>query len=342
MIRNIYPESVEESGNYLRLSLKNISDNKLPYNPISYLLWYDYATGRNAPLSDAVNLIFENKEMIDYDLVVDLFKKHIADTQLLLAEKKTKEFQKILIEVVSHLNKSGEKITSQGDMLGALVADLIEAISDDAVHNIAESIIRETKLLIESTKTLSGKLASTSSEIQLLREELEGIKQAAKIDILTGLLNRRGFEEAVEQALKNAAADGYDLCLVMLDIDHFKNINDSYGHIVGDNVLKMVGKLLTENIKGKDIAARFGGEEFVLVLPGTRIDGAYSLSEQIRMTLCKMNWKVKDTGKPIGQITISSGISQFENGDTLETLLKKADDRMYKAKKSGKNRTVMH
>ena len=330
MIKSLYPESVEESGQYLRLSLKNITDHKLPYNPISYLVWYDYATGRNESLHTEINQKLDKDSSIEYDTIIDLFKRYIADDQLLLSEKKAEGFQNILLEVVNHLNQSGNDIESHGDMLGQLVTQFSQAASDDAVSSLAQQIASEARSLTETSKGLSKQIDSTVSEIQMLREELEGIKQKAKRDMLTGLLNRRGLEEAMEKALaEQTAGTGKHLSVAVFDIDDFKKVNDTYGHLVGDNVLKMVGKLILENTKGKDIAGRFGGEEFVLVLPGTDIEGAFSLSEQIRKSLSQMTWKIKDSGTSIGRITVSSGITQFQTGDDGDALIDRADNALH-------------
>jgi diguanylate cyclase len=158
--------------------------------------------------------------------------------------------------------------------------------------------------------------------------------------MLTSLLNRRGFDGEITQTLEDIKTTHEALSIIMLDIDHFKKINDTYGHLIGDGVLKMLSKLLKDSIKGKDIVARFGGEEFILALPATALEGAYSLAEQIRSSLMKLNLKLKDTGKSIGHITISLGIALYKSGESLETTINRADTALYKAKNTGRNRTV--
>jgi len=340
MINNTYPESVEESGNYLRMTLKNIAKYKLPYNPISYLLWYEYATGRNEQLSKEIELFAETEKSITFDIIIKLFKRHIADNQVILAEKKALELKKILTEITKHVGKSGNEIDVQGNMLNTYVDELSHATSLETITGIAKHIVSETKSIAESSIALANRLDSTVSEIDTLKKELDEIKQAAKTDMLTSLLNRRGFDEAMAQVLEKIKTTNEPLSIIMLDIDHFKKVNDTYGHLIGDNILKMLSKLLKDSIKGKDIAARFGGEEFILVLPQTPIKGAYSLAEQIRLALRKMKLKVKDTGKSIEQITISLGIALYKEGESVEAVIKRADDALYHAKNTGRNKTI--
>jgi len=322
------------------MTLQNISKHKLSYNPISYALWYEYATGRNELLNRDIDSLVKSKKPFSDDVVNKLFKKHMAERQVLQAEKATREFQKILAEMTQHLSESGSQLSAQGNSLEDYEKRLLETSSMDVITGIAKNIVSETKSIVESGKSLKKQVDSTASEIEDLRKELEGIKQTAKTDMLTKLLNRHGFDEAMAEILKSTQATGTPFCVVMVDIDHFKRVNDTFGHLIGDNVLKMLSKLLKEYIKGKDIAARFGGEEFILVLPETPLKGAFVLAEQIRLSLKKMIWKTKDTGKTIGPITISLGIAQYKGGEPLDDTIKRADDALYQAKNSGRNQTV--
>jgi diguanylate cyclase len=340
MIKNTYPESIEESGNYLRMTLKNISKYKLPYNPISYLLWYEYATGRNEQLNKDIGTFVEKNTPITMDAIEGLFKNHIADHQVVLAEKKAQKFQSILVEMTQHFSRSGNEIGAQGNVLEACAMELSQSPSLEQITDITERIILETKQIVESCKTLKGRLDSTVSEITTLSKEIEDVKQAAKTDMLTGLLNRRGFHRAMSQLLDNRRTTREPLSVIMLDIDHFKRVNDTYGHLVGDNVLKALSKLLKDSIKGKDIAARFGGEEFILALPQTIIDGAHTVAEQIRTNLQRMKWKIKDSGKSIGPISLSLGVALYRDKESVDTVIKRADDALYHAKNTGRNRTV--
>ena len=155
----------------------------------------------------------------------------------------------------------------------------------------------------------------------------------------TGLLNRRGLDDRTAEMV--SVVEKYDpISAVMIDIDHFKKINDAHGHLIGDSVLKKLGELLKESVKGKDVAARYGGEEFILVLPQTGMSGALALTEQIRTAGENMNFKIKESGQSIGRITISSGVASLKKGQSFDKLIEQTDHLLYHAKKTGRNKTV--
>jgi len=340
MLDNIYPESMEESGRYLRLTLQYISKYKLAYNPITYALWYEYATGRNDSLTLEIQALEKDKADISFEIVLKLFRKHVADSQVILAEKKASEFQAILTEVTRQLSHSGSSLNDQSYSLKSHAEKLSQSTTLADVSAIAEAIVSGTKSIVISSQALKQQMDATVSEITTLKKELKGIKHTARTDMLTGLLNRRGFDEALLEARLYSIDHNQAMSIILADIDHFKKVNDTHGHLIGDSVLKMLSKLLKEHIKGKDIAARFGGEEFIIVLPETPLKGAFILAEQIRMSLRTMKWTAKESGKAIGSITISLGVAQFKPTETAESLIQRADKALYFAKENGRNKTM--
>lgn len=340
MLNNLYPESIEESGNYLRIVLQHISRYKLPYNPITYALWYEYATGRNQQLMEEIQALEKENTEITYPIILALFREHVADSQFLLAETKGGEFQTILTEMIRQLGNSYHKIGNQGLTLEGYAQKLGHTPSAELVATIAKNIVQGTKSIVTDSQALKKQMETTASEIISLKEQLEGIKQAAKTDMLTGLLNRRGFDEAMAVAMGNCVRHCQPLSLILADIDHFKRVNDTHGHLIGDNVLKILSRLLKKQIKGKDIVARFGGEEFIIILPETQLNGAFAVAEQIRKTLEEIRWTTRESGKAIGTITISLGVAQYKEAETVESLIARSDNALYSAKKAGRNRTM--
>ena len=340
MLDNIYPESIDESGKYLRLTLQYISKYKLAFNPITYALWYEYATGRNDSLIKEIQVLEKDKADISFEIVLKLFRKYVADSQVILAEKKASEFQEILTEITKQLSQSGSTLNDQGNSLESHTEELNRSTALTDVSAIARKIVSETKSVVTSSQTLKKQMDETVSEITTLKKELKGIKHTARTDMLTGLLNRRGFDEALLEARQESIHHDTALSIILADIDHFKKVNDTHGHLIGDSVLKMLSKLLKEHIKGKDIAARFGGEEFIIVLPETPLKGAFILAEQIRMSLRTMKWTAKESGESIGAITIPLGVAQYQPDEAMESLIQRADNALYFAKENGRNKTM--
>ncbi len=339
MLDNLYQDSIESSGQFLRMALQQISRYKLPYNPITYSVWYEYASGKNQQLAEAIGQLERESKEISFETILSLFREYIADQQVLQAEKKTREFQSILTEMTRHLGTSGSRLDNQGNMLEAYAKELGHTTSMEEISAAAKEIVSKTKSMVQDSQSLKQEMDQTATVIDTLKKELEGIKQAAKTDMLTGLLNRRGFDAAISSAVAHSKQNNTPLSVVITDIDHFKKVNDTHGHLIGDNVLKMLSKLLQDHIKGKDIAARFGGEEFIMVLPETPLEGAFVLAEQIRLNLRNMRWRTKDSGTSIGHITISLGVAQYRSGEPLEDLIERSDNALYYAKENGRNRT---
>ena len=202
------------------------------------------------------------------------------------------------------------------------------------------SLINENQKIQTKVDDLSRTLDDSVVKIEKLRANLAEATDKALRDPLTGLGNRRFFDQKLKEALRETpAADG--LCLAMCDLDWFKAINDKFGHPVGDLVLKMLGETLTDGVGENDIVARVGGEEFAIVFPGARSVQAASLAEQVRKRLEAKKWAVGSSGAVVGTVTASFGVAERREGEGAEELIKRADQALYRAKASGRNRIVV-
>lgn len=187
-------------------------------------------------------------------------------------------------------------------------------------------------------KSLSERVAHMEQEALGFREHLEEQRQKALIDPLTGLPNRAAWSERLEHEIQQWQQHGNTLSLAMLDLDHFKRINDSYGHLAGDKVLKIIATVLRKRLRGSDFIARFGGEEFVLLLPATPPAVGAKLLETLRAAIeaCPFHFK----GERV-TITISMGLASFKVGEHSDLVLKRADQALYRAKNAGRNRVEL-
>ncbi|BAQ77980.1 GGDEF domain-containing protein [Pseudomonas sp. St29] len=184
-------------------------------------------------------------------------------------------------------------------------------------------------------QSLAERVSSMEQEAQGYREHLEEQRQKALIDPLTGLPNRAAWSERLEHEIGQWQQHGNSLLLAMLDLDHFKRINDNYGHLAGDKVLKIIANVLRKRLRGSDFIARFGGEEFVLLLPNTPWPVGARIVEALRAAIeaCPFHFK----GERV-TITVSVGLSAFKPGDRSELVIKRADQALYRAKDAGRNR----
>ena len=211
----------------------------------------------------------------------------------------------------------------------------------DQVRALVKFLIAQNEKMQRDTADLQRNLEHSSSQIEKLRWNLAEAQELGLRDPLTSLSNRRCFDVNLAKEIEEAHAHGTAMCLVMGDIDSFKGINDTFGHQIGDEILKMFAKLLSSNVKGRDTVARFGGEEFAIILPETRLADAEHLTESIRSQLEGKELAVNNSGAPIGKITASFGIAQLGERDDADTLVQRADARLYEAKCAGRNRVVI-
>ncbi|WP_260958326.1 GGDEF domain-containing protein [Pseudomonas citri] len=187
-------------------------------------------------------------------------------------------------------------------------------------------------------KSLAERVALMEQDALIVRENLEEQRQKALIDPLTGLPNRAAWSERLEHEVAQWQRQGNSLLLAMLDLDHFKRINDNYGHLAGDRVLKLIASVLRKRLRGSDFIARFGGEEFVLLIPDTPLAAGTKLAENLRAAIeaCPFHFK----GEPV-TVTVSIGMTAFKTGENSDSVLKRADQALYRAKNAGRNRVEM-
>ena len=209
--------------------------------------------------------------------------------------------------------------------------------------NVLEGIARgelNQRLELGRTDELGRIATSLDTAIQRMKNDREQIERLATTDALTGLTNRRAFSETLGVEVERARRYGFKMSLLLFDIDHFKKVNDQHGHGVGDIVLSRVGKLVLSQIRTSDIAARWGGEEFVIALPHVGLDGAAVVAARIRIA-CQDMEITTEKGKLV-PTTVSIGVAELGPGDTLESLAERADHAMYAAKRQGRNRVLIN
>jgi diguanylate cyclase len=210
----------------------------------------------------------------------------------------------------------------------------------EQVRTMVKFLVAENEKMQRDAAELKSNLEHSRSQIEKLRWNLAEAQELGMRDPLTSLNNRRCFDINLAREIADAHTHKAEMCLVMGDIDNFKAINDTFGHQIGDEILKMFAKLLTQNVKGRDTVARFGGEEFAIILPETGLADAAHLTETIRVQLEEKQLAL-NSGEPIGKITASFGVAQLGEADDSDALVQRADARLYDAKCAGRNRVAV-
>lgn len=183
-----------------------------------------------------------------------------------------------------------------------------------------------------------NKLEACARKIESLKVSLRGVEEATLRDPLTGIGNRRLFDEAMQEAVKHSNARKAPLSLIICDIDHFKRVNDTFGHPVGDEIIKAFVGIIASSVRETDSVARYGGEEFAIILPGTKQRAAKETAERIRRQFGSRQFSIRKTNQRVGQITASFGVAEHRPGDDVETLIQRADAKLYEAKARGRDR----
>jgi diguanylate cyclase len=321
-----------------RSAMGLLQQYKIPPTPVRYIVAYLHASGENPDLAIAVNrLVSHNKvtaQALD-EIHDQFFGRQIEETALRDASRR---IERTVTEVVDYIDAVAEGAEHYGEVL-ADFSDKANGPSGTFESAVTE-VLGETKHMAQSSRALEEKLQASSREIVTLRQHLEQLEKEVSTDALTGVANRKRFDVALREAFKAANKSTSQLSLIMIDIDHFKQFNDTYGHQLGDQVLRLVARYLTDCIKGNDLAARYGGEEFAVILPRTRLVDGLHVAEQIRAHVASKSVVNRRTGQALGQITLSLGVAEYQTGETPAELIHRADEALYLAKSKGRNRVV--
>ncbi|MGX4772082.1 GGDEF domain-containing protein [Bradyrhizobium guangdongense] len=331
----------ERTMAFAEVALGQIRSLKQTAIPRNYEIWYVYATGYNAPLNKIINeTLARHGKLTEADLeqIYDTYLSHIKTTDRIdkVGARVIGEIDDVMTVLSDALGMTG---TYDASLSGAS-EQLASASSREQIKAIVEALLRSTGEMRETNKALEDRLTLSKNEISNLQQSLEAIRAESLTDPLTGLGNRKYFDRMIGMAVQSALAGDEPLSLLLLDIDHFKSFNDSYGHLTGDQVLRLVGLSLKQTIKGQDITARYGGEEFAVVLPNTALRQALTVADHIRRAVMAKELKKKSTGEILGRVTISVGVSMLKQGDDTDALIERADACLYAAKRNGRNRVI--
>lgn len=309
-----------------------------PY-PGTYALWYTYAENSNEALTKRVEEMLEREAPLSRYEIEEVRQEHIPDDQSQRArEAINREFEQELASVLKLID-SGVNSSDQFEATLTQIGNGIsEKASTDPIDGILLRLIEENRRMAEHSQKLNNGLRESRNQIQKLNQELEDVRSQCMRDPLTKIANRRAFDTRLAMETASTESTDEDLCLVIADIDHFKQVNDTYGHRIGDEVLKLFASLITDNIKGQDMVARYGGEEFAIILPKTDIMAAYKLVDHIRDQFFRLHLVLKPSNRKLGSISASFGIAAYHPGMSAVGLIEQADRLLYLAKRNGRNR----
>jgi diguanylate cyclase len=248
--------------------------------------------------------------------------------------------KKVFSEIIGAIKTTNQHFSASENHLESINESIVPNLSEVDLEKIVIKIKNEIQSLEATNGSFKDQLQHAAHEIDQLKSKMAQYREEALKDPLTRINNRRGFNKKLREAISKANADETSLCLIMADIDFFKKVNDTHGHLVGDNVLRMVAATIKESIKGKDMVARVGGEEFAILLPDTPFDGAMKLANDMRLAFEGLDLKKKSTGESLGKITLSFGLTIYKKDEVVEDFINRADKALYQSKNTGRNKVT--
>jgi diguanylate cyclase len=319
--------------------MREMLDRGMPLTTETYTVWQEYRLGSNTRLRRAMDMLLGNGRSPDPVSLHRLYVQHCASRQEAAALQEVAGRALSTLELVSGLLGDMQGAAEgYGESLRAASADM--AGGTDPLRPLMQRLVAETEEMIRHSETLVQRLNQSVERIDELEKFLVEARLEAATDKLTGLANRRAFDSRLMEEAAAAMNADYSLAVLLADVDHFKSVNDRYGHETGDRVLRMVAEAISQAVRGRDSAARYGGEEFAVILPDTSASGAVAVADNLRTAVSHCLMHI-GAGEVDASVTISVGISLYNAGEKLTELLARADSALYQAKRDGRNRTVL-
>jgi diguanylate cyclase len=320
----------------------NLTINAVPVWPDLYEVLYCYESGDNVDIVKAVNSLKRKSDFLDIEDLQKIHDEHLSSVKLEEAtENIGSRINEEIRRIIAAMNHAGAQSEQFDQALGKIENGFSNIKTADQLAGAITILSDITRAIADNNRTLSGQLERSREQIHVLHKDLENARNESNTDALTGLANRKKFDIALRLAMRQFQESGEKLCLLMLDIDHFKSFNDNYGHQTGDQILRLVAHTLRHGLKGRDIAARYGGEEFSIILPATSSENAFTVAEQIRGAIAAKELVKRSSGENLGRLTISIGIAEVSPGENVKDLIERADKALYQAKNTGRNRCIV-
>jgi diguanylate cyclase len=324
-----------------RETLDLMRQHGVPPTAENYQVWLSYRTGADQALRAAIDETLASTKPFTPEFNADLHQRFFqgggAAVQAVLAGER---LARDLGEVLSFLRQAGEKSDDYGRTLESAATNLNSGLGPEQIRQIVSSLAAATLDMANHNQTLNEQLQKSTREIENLRSSLESVRIESLTDALTGLANRRMFDETLRMRIDEARAQRAELTLMLCDVDHFKRFNDTWGHHTGDQILRFLASAMQAHSRPDFLVARYGGEEFAMILPRLGTHAALQVGETLREAIQAKRLRRRSTNEDLGQITVSIGIARLQASDTLAGLIERADACLYASKRNGRNQVT--
>ena len=337
----IYPHDKDAAYSYAEKTMKRLDADKVARTPNNFEVWYSYYSKENGDVINTIDSLLKSKKSINEEQLLEIYTTFLSDNR---TEERVRLAGDNLQSTINNVKNVVAGVKSSTHEYQGSLESLNNKLSGNPTTEQLKEVITQVKTntqqVITRNQSLEVVLEESASEIEKLRKDLAKARKESLTDSLTGLANRKAFDSEINRILDESKKEKQSFSVLMLDIDHFKSFNDSFGHQVGDQVLRLVAKCLTDGIKGKDIAARYGGEEFVIILPDTELASGVAVANNLRKIVANKDVVNRSTGQRLARITMSVGVAQFSGVENVEELISRADAALYTAKHNGRNQVA--
>ncbi len=309
--------------------------------PLNYELWVHYLTEPDGPLGRELRRLLTSgtpftdaaAEMLAAEFLPrGRLSEEIRDVGVVLNRE--------LAAVAAAIDKARKVQSAYGETLASASEQMQTTEKPEQLNEIVTTLSSATRRIQRHTSALEKRLESSNREVLRLRDHLEQVRRDAMTDALTNLPNRKTFDERLEKECEEPGLNGQCLTVALIDIDHFKRFNDTWGHQTGDQVLRYVASVLGRIAHEPRLAARYGGEEFAMIFPGETAGAVEAALNAVREEISSRNLRRRSTNDDLGAVTISAGFAEREPGESAQALLERADGALYSSKRTGRNRVT--
>lgn len=333
-----FNEDIARAADLARRAMQRLAEERLAPNPENFTIWYAYFSGQFPDLSRAIDLAQRDGAPLTQTHCDEIYKRFFSlDSESQAIRDTSERARAALSKLMELLETVGVETHRYSDRLMGLSGELDQPLAIDDLRAMVAALAAETVSIVERQNRLQSQLFDASQQLAEMRVSLESARREAMTDGLTGIANRKGFDRSLADATQEALENEAPLSLLMLDVDLFRAFNEAHGHLVGDHVLRLIAKVMTDSIKGRDTAARIGGEEFSVILPQTALENAAKVADQIRSAVGSRKIINKHRATNYGSVTLSVGCAQWRRGETLTDFIRRADQALSGAKRNGRN-----